>query len=1175
MPEEFSHLLNGRYNLVERIGDGNMSTVYQAEDTKRGNQTVAVKLLDSTHEDTLRKEFFRRETRALEHLEHAHIVEIRDSGWSDERQCYFIVLEYIPRTLLDELKAHQGEKDRLWCWKLARAIADALTYAHSQGIIHRDLKPTNILLTEDGMPKLTDFGSSLLKFELGSAVTVSSFYTPRYASPEQHRNEKATDRSDIYSFGCVLYHLLSGQEPPSQTPPSQGLTSEHIRSLGLSTRDIRMLEQMVAVDPADRMESALQLCRQLAHTEDYDPLPELWFIITDTVRKTLFNAGFITRLENEVARNFLLQEELGGDHPKEISMMLDTEGNKLRVLTDRFTLICTRHDQVPALLIVALYESYAAELERQKNYAAPVRYRWKASTQSFTLQHRPDLETPLNQLFNQLQTHRRIQQTTRLRRNERKDFTRVWDAVLELQHKRLETAGRLSYKDVVRSSHMLTFSLTEPAPDNLNWPDGAAMAIIQGKRQAWYLFVGHLISISENQVQVVWSPDGSRVYTPLPLKLPAEGKIGLFQQEERAALDRQRLALNTLLSGGTVNRRLIEILLDLSQAVFEQEDETLTFYQPSLAEDKQNAVRRALAARDLFLLQGPPGTGKTTVLAEIILHILEIKPDARILVTSQSNVAVNHILSRVAELCGKQHIEIVRIGREEKISQGAEEWTLEQRLENWGEEILERTNQVLATFKDQLKAYKQQRKLQQPLSPEEIAEIEQCRAWLEDLESELQKLDADEQYRLTLSQYLSVFQGLPIAQQETQDDYQQCQNRIAQRTEHISSVLAHIRSLLPETARLVVRESLAEEHKRLRRIVLNMLGIDEEEDLIDKRQELVKRWQKVVGKHEDFAEPILERASLLAATCLTTGGRYLKDREFDWAIIDEAGRATATELLVPLVRSRRAIIVGDERQLPPMIDEGLSAEALAGIGATRESLAESLFALLVEQAQSAQLPVVQMLTVQHRMHPAIGRLISQVFYEGKLEHAVAEQERSHGLDWLPRCVVWFSTTRLSQHEETHRGSSYYNRAEVEKSTALLRRMETSYRALGMTREVAVITPYNAQITELKASIQPTGPDWLALKIEIATVDAFQGRDCDIVLFSTVRSNKNAKLGFLRDYRRLNVALSRARQLLLLVGDLWTLENGRESADEVNPYRKLVKYIREHLEDCAIEDLEGQ
>jgi len=207
------------------------------------------------------------------------------------------------------------------------------------------------------------------------------------------------------------------------------------------------------------------------------------------------------------------------------------------------------------------------------------------------------------------------------------------------------------------------------------------------------------------------------------------------------------------------------------------------------------------------------------------------------------------------------------------------------------------------------------------------------------------------------------------------------------------------------------------------------------------------------------------------------------------------------------------------------------------------------------------------------MHPAIGRLISQVFYEGKLENAVTEQERRHELTWVPKCVTWYVTTRLPGHEETPRGSSFYNRVEVEQCLHLLRRMEAGYRALGQRREVAVISPYNAQIAELRTAIRPDGPDWHALHITIAAVDAFQGQDSDLVLYSLVRSNQQARLGFLRDYRRLNVALSRARQLLLLIGDLKTLENGKESGGEENPYRRLITYMRDHDEDCAIEYLE--
>lgn len=1178
MLEEHTPLLKGRYRLIEKVGSGVMSTVYRAEDTKRGNLIVAVKRFEATYEEDLLKEVFRRETSALRRLEHPNIVEILDYNWSPEQARYFIVLEYLPRTLADELNAHQGHLDRSWCWKLARAMAEGLQYAHGQGIIHRDLKPTNILLTAEGIPKLTDFGSSYLKTELGNAITVSSFWTPEYASPEQYRYEKATERSDIYSFGCTLYHLLSGHKPPSrrEQPGAHGITPEMIRALGLSLLDARLLENMLAENPDERPESGASLSKQLEHTQEYDGIPELWLNVTRTVRRVLAETRLIPDADDELAKAFLLQE-FGGDQPRAVGIRFQPDKGSLRLLTDRFVLECVRHALVPALTITGFYTTYTPELEREKQRALFVRYRWNLSTEPailLVLRGRSELDGPLSQLFHQLQTAQQIKRSSWVRKNEQRDFTKAWNAALKLRHQQLDSAPRLTYTAWSRNGRTITFQLTNPVPDDLTWPENAALALVQKERnRPSYTAIGHVIGLGDSEV-LVDSPPAARSSTSQPLApLPKQGTIGLNLREEQSVLNRLERGLYTLQSGATVNPRLIDILMDLSQAIFEEEEEILTSYMPSLAEDKRQAVKKALAARDLFLLQGPPGTGKTTVLAEIILQILERQPDARLLVTSQSNVAVDHILIRVSEIARERGIEMVRIGREDKIGQGAEAWTLEQRQADLRTSILERTDQTLLTLKAQLHEFKRQRKAHLTLSAEETSVLEQWKARLEAVESELQGLEDDEHHLLQLLQYQEAFHSLPEGLAEIQDEYDQCEARQTERKAQITSVLKQVGVFLAETTEDTLQGSLVEEHRRLQQLISQRLGVEPKEEELTRWQQLIKDWQKVAGIGEAFAGLLLERASILAATCLVTGREYLKDREFDWAIIDEAGRATPPELLVPLVRARRAIIVGDEKQLPPMIDDELGAKELASVGVTRESLTESLFGTLVKQAQEANLPIVQMLTVQHRMHPAIGRLISQVFYEGKLENGVTEQERRHELPWISRCVTWYSTTKLPRHEETPRGSSYYNHVEVERSVLLLRHMEASYRSLGQKREVAVISPYNAQIAELRAALRPDGPDWQALHIVIAAVDAFQGQDCDIVLYTLVRSNKRASLGFLRDYRRLNVALSRARQLLLLLGDLWTLENGRESGGEENPYRGLIQYLREHEEDCAIEHLE--
>lgn len=966
MPGTPVDLIAGRYRLKGQVGTGNMSTVYEAEDTRRDHRIVAVKLLDTRHDDALKREIFRRETRALSQLEHPHIVTVLDHGWSDEHRSPYLVFDYIPRTLLDVIRANARRPDDDWCWPLMREMADALAHAHSQGIIHRDVKPSNVLISADGHALLADFGISYLKYELGTGLTVSSFWPAGYASPEQRSGQSITEQSDMFSLGCVFYHMLSRHDPPPD-----GITRSHIDALGRIPRSMKnLLGQMLAPNPADRFEQMIQLCRQLEQTRKFELLPEVYLLVTEMARRDLFNLGRIARTSTEAACAFLLQE-LGGDDPKEVSLSLDQDG-ALRLLTDTLRLVCARDPVAPVLVVKAIHVPYLPQMERQKNQGTPARYLWQTIAQLGTDSPPATLRSPLGQtldgLFDQVASRQVETLTARRRAVERRDLTRLWQSVLMHQQQRLNAIPRLSYTRVGRQgADSLFFTLAEPIPDTLPWPDNAPIAVIDPEKPQAATFVGHLMRIDGRTVRVIRDAADTQSPVQPAEELPPSGVIGVFQQEAQAALTRQKDALDIVRAGVTANPHLPAVLLDLSAAEFDEVDPQIVFFQRDLAEDKKQAVQQALAARDIFLLQGPPGTGKTTTLAEIILQILKVKPDSRILVASQSNVAVNHILWRVAELQAGTSVEIVRIGRAEKIGHGAEVWTIEQRLGDWRTEVLARTDAVLATLQERARSNRRAQRTLRRLPDQVLEGLQQCQEWLDELGDDEQDLAA---------------------------------------------ALELIRETLPEEARGETLAELSAERERLSRLVSGLLAPDLSQSLEERQITLVKNWRKMFGKRKDFARPILERATILAATCLISGGYYLKDQEFDWAIVDEAGRATAPELLVALVRARRAILVGDERQLPPMLDEELSERELANLGTSREELGESLFATLVAQGKDERLPVVQMLTVQHRMHPAIGQLVSGVFYEGRLTHAVDLHERAHGLPWLARPVTWFSTAHL-------------------------------------------------------------------------------------------------------------------------------------------------------------------
>ena len=153
---------------------------------------------------------------------------------------------------------------------------------------------------------------------------------------------------------------------------------------------------------------------------------------------------------------------------------------------------------------------------------------------------------------------------------------------------------------------------------------------------------------------------------------------------------------------------------------------------------------------------------------------------------------------------------------------------------------------------------------------------------------------------------------------------------------------------------------------------------------------IVGEWMQVAGQTDDMHRLIVEQSSVVCATCLYSGGNRMPEATFDWAIVDEAGRATVPEVLVPLAKAERIILVGDERQLPPMVDTDVADDETDRI-LDDSPLDMSLFQTLVEQAEQEGHWHLAGLRRQYRMHPAIGNLISQAFYDGKLEQGLKRQ----------------------------------------------------------------------------------------------------------------------------------------------------------------------------------------
>jgi eukaryotic-like serine/threonine-protein kinase len=205
-------IIAGRYVLEELVGTGGMSSVYRAHD-RLLERNVALKILhDSYLDDESAVERFRREARSVAQLSHPNIVTVIDRGEEDGR--LFIVFEYVPG---ENLKQYVDRKRRLSvreAVEIAVEVGRGLAFAHRQGIVHRDVKPQNVLLDGDGRPKVTDFGiARSLDVEKDVTLTGTVLGTSDYIAPEQASGRPVVAQTDVYSLGCVLFELLTGDVP--------------------------------------------------------------------------------------------------------------------------------------------------------------------------------------------------------------------------------------------------------------------------------------------------------------------------------------------------------------------------------------------------------------------------------------------------------------------------------------------------------------------------------------------------------------------------------------------------------------------------------------------------------------------------------------------------------------------------------------------------------------------------------------------------------------------------------------------------------------------------------------------------------------------------------------------------------------------------------------------------
>jgi eukaryotic-like serine/threonine-protein kinase len=271
------HKIDGKYELIAKLGEGGMSVVYRARRVHIGDD-VAVKILTGkfvTDDAALAR--FRREARAAAMLRHPSVITIHDFGETDDVHApAYIVMEFVKGTPLRELLRSEDHFSVERGVRLMRGICAGVGSAHRQGVVHRDLKPENILVVapdddfEAESVRVVDFGLAKLLADAGAASSGAVVGTPFYMSPEQCLGEPLDARSDVYSLGAMFYEMLSGKKP-FEAETVSGVINRHLYeppppfdlSLGIPRRVSIGIMHALAKDPDDRPQTATELARQM------------------------------------------------------------------------------------------------------------------------------------------------------------------------------------------------------------------------------------------------------------------------------------------------------------------------------------------------------------------------------------------------------------------------------------------------------------------------------------------------------------------------------------------------------------------------------------------------------------------------------------------------------------------------------------------------------------------------------------------------------------------------------------------------------------------------------------------------------------------------------------------------------------------------------------------------
>ncbi|TVZ46911.1 AAA domain-containing protein [Olleya sp. Hel_I_94] len=1039
-----------KYQLYGEIQNRGYSST--AKVTDESGEIYFIKWIKGIDKNSQPSKILNNKLRHLKKAAHSSLPKIIEYEWDEIQSAYCIIFENKNATSLEE---NVFEIKPTHFLKGIEQIANCLQQLQQKHkLTHGDITPANILVDENFDFYLIDFGISDISATLSQSQELEIF-AKEFASPEKWDRKIPKGfsyQSDIYSIGKVI-------------------------------------EWYFAKNDINEFEEIKQLIDKSCEKQPNERLNYIQFIedLIKITQNNLFNSDYYIYTSGE--NNEQLINELN-DNNNKIEVWSNSKNENiilLDIITNSFIAHCLWIIDENELTI----RNFCNKIEDENKYSRVSKYGKKFNVPlTFTSQYHQIDYHNLTPFLKKIQKEKQHESEYRKGKKEItkelkffKDLLTREMQVLEKNSLRLRYVGfekkgnyEISFKiqdNEKYSKNGLIFShidkATPPNPEDFEFIVSETADKKQMKDPMEFSGVAYDFN---TKTRILKFKDCEGLDFE---KIPKNGYIfeNISKQEEEKK--RQLEAIRKVEYNEVQNRDLIHYVFnptDLQGKNLEFQELTNVYQTDEKGNDfvysfnQQKAILNAINREPLTIIQGPPGTGKTTVITEIVFQILNKNPDAKILITSQTNDAVDNVLDNLLE----KEIPIVRLSGIRKPKVSLQKHTLDRKIEGWKTEVKKKAKSNWNLYKSEFK---------KELKNENLIIQQIFKDWLATISS----LDENSNINQKLIDSIRV---------------------IGATTNHIAS----------------------------------------------------KKYQKY-------------------------------NFEFDYVIMDESGKATTAEALIPTVLAQKLILVGDHRQLRPMLTANREVEKwLREKFKTdtdefdswddyfnRASLFEQVITKIDDDYKSQ-------LEECRRSSKDQVLLTSKCFYEPFGDEAIKPVERpkekEHNLDLKIDSSIIFLDIGNSYKSEIDGNGSSRNKLSAELIPELLNGLDRFDKVKNYT--IGVITGYSAQVREIRKVVR-NEIDYRKLKnvkpnnVVISVVDKFQGLEKDIIIFDLVRSQQQT-LGFLSNANRINVALSRQKKLLIIVGNLDSILSAKPPKDLENTNQKpaLQKYLSELKKDWIVKNV---